>query len=61
MKSPAHFLAIAARARLVLAGKRPGAGFWQMPAGRTFVLACHRQNITLARKSRHAHSNGAEK
>lgn len=52
MKTAAHFLAIAARARMVLAGKVPGAGYWQMPAGRPFVLACHRQNLALARKAR---------
>ena len=61
MKTPAHFLSIAAKAGLVLTGKRVGAGFWQMPAGRTFAIACHRQNIALARKSRHAHSNGVQK
>lgn len=61
MKRPACFLSVAARARLVIAGKSVGAGFWQMPAGRAFVLACHRQNLALARKSRHAHSNGVQK
>jgi hypothetical protein len=48
----AEALAVAARARLTLAGKMPGAGFWIMPHGRSFVLDCWRQNIERARRLR---------
>ncbi|MBB4004441.1 hypothetical protein [Aurantimonas endophytica] len=45
-------LAVAEQARLTLMGKRKGAGFWQMPQGRPFVVACYRQNIDMARRAR---------
>lgn len=48
----AQALSVAARARLTLAGELPGGGFWTMPQGRDFVLACWRQNVARARRLR---------
>lgn len=45
-------LAIAAAARATLTGRRQGHGFWTMPAGRPFVMACYRRNIDMARRAR---------
>ena len=45
-------LAVAGQARRTLAGQLPGGGFWTMPSGRSFILACWRQNIERARRLR---------
>ena len=48
----ANALAVAAQARLTLSGKLHPGGFWTMPAGRSFVVACWQQNMARARRLR---------
>ena len=48
----AEALRVASQARLTLAGKVKHGGFWAMPSGRPFVVACWKQNMERAARIR---------